>query len=399
MMTKAATRLFSSPTAAGSIGGLAGAQTPSVPPDASNASMNTHRLSGSGSVDFPGDGRAPMAGGGLPQLPAPGGGARGSAPVGRGGPSGIVGGAGPGAATATRLSADGGKSPGGESKIAANGGAAVNSAAVAGAAAGSNSGNLHLNPMGANGVAPAPNGPSLDANSEAAAAPSAGAGGGGGSGGGGSGMGGKLSGGGKPKEPAGKPAGVDTSAATAGGGPSNGGSAGEAEGPTAKVGEPDIEDKSSPSGNMFSLKPGGPPVIATHIYRTKTQKEIVGYRAPMTIDDGNGGAGSLNPRVVPFIVIPEDFPDMHPPVELGDYASLTHGGKTFYAIIGARGPKGVLGASSAAAAKGFGINSDIAGVEYRIIPGSRNKSKMPSTSLEVQEDGSKAFKAAGAPLR
>ncbi|MEQ1919640.1 MAG: hypothetical protein ABL955_10615, partial [Elusimicrobiota bacterium] len=72
MMANAATRLFSSPTSAGSSGGLAGAEDPPAPPDASNTPMTSPRL-GSASMDSlggggGGGGRGPTAGG-APQFP------------------------------------------------------------------------------------------------------------------------------------------------------------------------------------------------------------------------------------------------------------------------------------------------------------------------------------------
>ncbi|MDP3543651.1 MAG: hypothetical protein Q8T11_14370, partial [Elusimicrobiota bacterium] len=73
MMTNAATRLFSSPAPAGSVGGLPGAEAPSPQPRSADASFSPPRLAGS-SVDIPGGGRAPVSGGlAAPPPPSPGG--------------------------------------------------------------------------------------------------------------------------------------------------------------------------------------------------------------------------------------------------------------------------------------------------------------------------------------
>ena len=436
VMTNAATRQFSSPTAAVSAGGLAGAESPapSAPP---YSTMNASRLVNA-SVDIPGGGRAPSAGGMIPRSappPAGGGGRAPSSPRSAAPPS--VGSAArsagaPGAASA---------SPGGETAAAAAGASSFSSAAGASASAGSIPGAPRLGAMDANGVSSMKSEALKETPSLSAASSSGGGGGpgdlggGGGGGGGGSGGSGGMGGavpGGKPKESAGKPSPSDSVGGkpVAGGstGGSTGGSSGvsqggsEESGPSARAGIPDVGE-GTPSGRKFSLKPGGPAVIETRIFLTKKNVPLVGFTAKMAIDgDGPGGEKdgdphyqpetalksngvSLNARVVPFIVIPGDFSAAHPNVKLGDYAAVTYGGKTSYAIVGDIGPKGVLGEGSPALARSVGINPNpvsggvqSATVRYLIMPGTR-KSTVPGSAAEIQTQVGSAFESAGAELR
>ena len=70
VMTNAASRQFSSPTSAGSSGGLAGAEPISAPAPGA-APMTAPRLAGSGYVDLPGGGNAPTSGGAASFAPPP----------------------------------------------------------------------------------------------------------------------------------------------------------------------------------------------------------------------------------------------------------------------------------------------------------------------------------------
>ncbi|MBI2385559.1 MAG: hypothetical protein HYV14_06060, partial [Elusimicrobia bacterium] len=69
VMTNAASRQFSSPTSAGSSGGLAGAEPVSAPDAAASAPMSAPRLAGGGYVDLPDGGRAPVASAVAPRAP------------------------------------------------------------------------------------------------------------------------------------------------------------------------------------------------------------------------------------------------------------------------------------------------------------------------------------------
>ncbi|MBI2384612.1 MAG: glycoside hydrolase family 75 protein, partial [Elusimicrobia bacterium] len=319
---------------------------------------------------------------------------------------------------------------------AASGAAAFGRAAGAGVAGGTTPGASRLGALDANGVSSA-RAPGLNETPKLSAGPSGGGGpgdlgggGGGGGKGGSGGMGGAVPGG-KPKESAGKPTGSDSGGGAPVGGGASGGSsgpsganppAGEEPGPIAKTGAPEVGE-GVPSGKKFSLTRGGPAVIETRTFLTKKKVPLVGFTAKMAIDgDGPGGGrdgdptyqretalksngASLNARVVPFIVIPGDFSAAHPTVKLGDYAAVTYGGKTSYAIVGDVGPKGVLGEGSPALARAVGINPhpvsggvQSASVQYLIIPGSR-KPAVPGSAAEVQSQVGAAFENAGAELR
>lgn len=425
VMTNAASRQFSSPTSAGSSGGLAGAEPVSAPA-ADATPMSAPRLAGGGYVDLPGGGNAPTSGGAASFAPPSGG--RSSPP-----PPSRTGAAAPAApppAGGSRASG-GGASPAGDAQSAAAA-SSFGRAAGAGVAGGSTPGASRLGAMDANGVSS--RAPGLAETPKLSGSSSSGGGGGGpgdpggggGAGKGGSGgMGGAVPGG-KPKESAGKPAGVDVSPGGAGGSPvppggsQSGGD--ESSVPAAKTGSPAVGE-GVPSGKKFSLSRGGPEVIETRLFRTKKNVPVVGFTAKMDIDgDGPGGGRdgdptyqketaykpngvSLNARVVPFIVIPGDFSKAHDNVALGDYAAVTYGGKTTFALVGDIGPKGVLGEGSPALARSVGINpSPVSGgvksasVRYLILPGSVRK-PIPVTAAEIQSVVGAAFEAAGAELR
>ncbi|MBI2790122.1 MAG: glycoside hydrolase family 75 protein, partial [Elusimicrobia bacterium] len=334
-------------------------------------------------------------------------------------------------------SAGGGGPPGGDTQSAAAAASSFGRAAGSGVAGGATPGASRLGAMDANGVSSRAPGlnetPKLSGSSSGGGGGPGDLGGGGGAGKGGSGgMGGAVPGG-TPTESAGTPAGVDAgsggAAGAAGGASVAAGASGasasseaEASGPAAKTGAPEVGE-GVPSGKKFSLKPGGPAVIETRTFMTKKNVPLVGFTAKMAIDgDGPGGGRdgdptyqretalksngvSLNARVVPFIVIPGDFSAAHPAVKLGDYAAVTYGGKTTYAIVGDIGPKGVLGEGSPALARAVGINpSPVSGgvqsasVRYLIMPGTR-KPAVPGTAAEIQSQVGAAFENAGAELR
>lgn len=228
----------------------------------------------------------------------------------------------------------------------------------------------------------------------------------------------------KPKESAGKPAGVDTSAAAPGSGPPAGTDApGEITPSQPVIGAPQL-GTTTVNGGMFKSSPDGPADVPTMVYVTANGSRAIKFKAKFAIDaDGAGDAWkgdrtgqpqtalqykdgtSLNPRTLPFIVVPTDFQKTHPTVKLGDYAAVTYGAKTLYAIVGDKGPAGVLGEGSMALAAGLGINPDPnrggitrKDVEYVILPGSRD-AEPPRDAAAIQTQGKKVFDAAGAPVR
>lgn len=188
----------------------------------------------------------------------------------------------------------------------------------------------------------------------------------------------------------------------------------------ATVGAPQVTGDAR-SVDMFALKPGGPKTVPTFVVDTGAAK-VVKFTAKMAIDaDGAGGwsardpvgqdktslrypgGESLNPGVIPFIVVPLDFGRSHPDVKLGDYAAVTYGGKTVYAIVGDKGPTGVVGEGSMALAKALGIDPSpthggaASGVTYLILPGSRD-SAPPRAAAAIQDKGEVLFRKAGIPI-
>jgi hypothetical protein len=173
------------------------------------------------------------------------------------------------------------------------------------------------------------------------------------------------------------------------------------------------------------LDPNQPASIPTLVAKTKTGTAIE-FTAKLAID-ANGAGGwikdqpgqpqgtdasktalrypngdSLNPGKIPFIVVPSDFGRTHPGVQLGDYVAVTYGAITLYAIVGDKGPKGIVGAGSIALARNLKIPADPkkggvrSGVTYVIIPGSKDASP-PRTAAEIQTQGQKLFQLAGIP--
>jgi hypothetical protein len=297
--------------------------------------------------------------------------------------------------------------------------------------------------------AKAPAGPSpagfssAAAGAEAAAGGSGGLGGGDAGGGGGGGGDGGLSGGPKAEKPKGS-AGPPTDGGGGQGGPAgaagpNGRSA-SASAPAAAADpdtSPDVADVQPvlgtprpadpvPSGDEFALDPNQPATVPTYVAKTKTGTAVT-FTAKMAIDaDGAGGwwlkdktdqehgndgsktsaryanGDSLNPGQIPFIVVPTDFGRAHPGVQLGDYAAVTYGGRTVYAIVGDKGPKGVVGEGSISLARSLRIPADPnnggvrAGVTYVILPGTKD-SALPRTAAAVQTRGRTLFQKAGIP--
>ena len=189
---------------------------------------------------------------------------------------------------------------------------------------------------------------------------------------------------------------------------------------TPQVANPDA------STNTYALDPNQPASVTTFVAKTNTGTAIK-FTAKMAIDaDGAGdwwlkdktvlpgidrsktaaryaSGESLNPGRVPFIAVPSDFDRAYPGVHMGDYAAVTYGAKTIYAIVGDKGPKGVVGEGSIALARNLKIRSNPntggvrSGVTYVILPGSKDAA-LPRTAAEIQVQGQKAFQQAGIPL-
>jgi hypothetical protein len=220
--------------------------------------------------------------------------------------------------------------------------------------------------------------------------------------------------GGKPKESAGKPAGVDAGANSpkaagadgaskaTGGSDGSGGSPEKAAGvagsvQTAMIGVPDVGD-GVPSGKKFILKSGLE--IQTQLYK-KNGQTLIGFTAPMAIDGRNSEGG-----VVPFIVVSKDFLTKHPEVKPRDYATVTYGVKTLYGIVISAEDGQRLGVASPATAGGFALDSDpvngglkSASVQYLVAPGSGEKFPAPRKTTEIQSNGRSIFDALGAKLK
>ncbi|MBI5247655.1 MAG: glycoside hydrolase family 75 protein [Elusimicrobia bacterium] len=424
MMTNAVTRQFSNPSG-GTSGGLAGADS-GAPADAlSAASIPSARLGSGGDVNLPGGGRAPTSasasnggprGAGAPAAPV-GGGSAGYGSAAAGGS-----GSGPGAGGAKSAGASAGSSAGGTASAGGLSGAGAKAGAPAGGPGG---------------------GPGIKGGRAGQLSGSSSSGGGGGPPGGDSG-GGKGGGvdakapevtgkdmaqnaakdhAGATKEGEGGAAGATAATASGGAGGTGGTGGGDQAAPAAVIGAPDLGTTTA-RGGMFRLQPGGPPEVPTTVNITPTGARLVSFTAKMAIDaDGSGPAAAtdpkgqprtalaykdgsfLNPQVVPYIVVPTDFGGTHPDVKLGDYAAVTYGAKTVYAIIGDTGPPGVVGEGSMALASGLGIDPDpVKGgiqrkdVRYVIIPGSKD-AEPPRTAAAIAARGKALFDAAGAPVR
>jgi len=79
----------------------------------------------------------------------------------------------------------------------------------------------------------------------------------------------------------------------------------------------------------------------------------------------------LDPAMIPYIVLPV----LYDGAKTGDLAVIQYGARTVLAVVGDRGPEGVLGAASVAAAEALGIDADAttggvaSGVSYTVFPG------------------------------
>jgi hypothetical protein len=191
-----------------------------------------------------------------------------------------------------------------------------------------------------------------------------------------------------------------------------------------------------PSGDSFALDPNQPPSVPTYLADTNLKIKVnnkdvpvkaIEFTTKIDIDaDGDGGwylqdktdkmhgndgsktaarypnGDSLNPAKIPYVVIPLDFGRTHPGVQMGDYVAVSYGVRTVYAIVGDKGPKGVLGEGSIALARNLKIPSNPntggvrSGVTYVILPGTKDAS-LPRTAAEIQAQGAKLFAQAGIP--
>lgn len=193
--------------------------------------------------------------------------------------------------------------------------------------------------------------------------------------------------------------------------------------PAAVIGEPQVGTVTI-KGGSFRSKRDGPTDVETTVRVTPNGSKLIGFTSKFAIDaDGAGGAwkkdktgqsktaltykdgGSLNPSALPYISLPMDFHSTHPGVKLGDYAAVTYGAKTLYAIVGDAGPEGVIGEGSMALASGLGINPDPnhggisrKDVRYVIVPGSRDPEPARDAAT-IQKRGKAIFDAAAAPVK
>ncbi len=177
-----------------------------------------------------------------------------------------------------------------------------------------------------------------------------------------------------------------------------------------------------PSGFFFSARKGAAATVQPLLVSVGRAKAVE-YTSAMRVDaDGAGGwylkdksghptttlkyspTESLDPGRIPYIVLPKGFNKEFPGVRLGDYAAVTYGGKTLYAVVGDIGLPGVLGAGSIALASGLGIDPDpktggaSGGVTYVILAGSRPPAPARDAQT-IQTEGGRAFAAAGISLQ
>jgi hypothetical protein len=194
------------------------------------------------------------------------------------------------------------------------------------------------------------------------------------------------------------------------------------------VGAPQLDIANAQPGGDFALTPKGPPTVSTLVVKTKTGTAVT-FTSKMAIDaDGEGGlwkmdktdklhgndgsktaakyanGRSLDPRNIPYIVIPGDFGKTHPGVHLGDCAAVTYKLRTSYAIVGDVGPNGVLGEGSPSLARSLTINPDpnkggvsTPSVTYVILPGTKG-ADLPRSNIDTQAQCKKLFDQA-APVR
>lgn len=257
--------------------------------------------------------------------------------------------------------------------------------------------------------------PSADAAKDADLGSFAGGGGGGSGGGGsvGSGLGrggGKGFGGGvpnsKPKSSAGKDGVTGGSEAKESDGSSasshsSGNGSSDSPDPNQDVvtlnlltGEPQLAG-AVPTGQRFRTKPDGPDVVET-VLITAGDRKALALSAPLEVSARSETAlrypngKSLNPKRIPFVVIPEDFPR---DVQMGDYVAMSLGGKTLYAIVGDKGEARVIGGSSSALARNLRAGNGVS-VSYVFLPGSRDLLP-PREAAEIQAKGKALFERAG----
>ncbi|MFI5349876.1 MAG: glycoside hydrolase family 75 protein [Elusimicrobiota bacterium] len=80
---------------------------------------------------------------------------------------------------------------------------------------------------------------------------------------------------------------------------------------------------------------------------------------------------ALDPVQIPYVVLPVGYDE----AKIGDLAVIRYRGRSVLAVVGDRGPEGVIGEASIAAAESLGIDSDGAtggvedGVTYTVYPG------------------------------
>lgn len=178
-----------------------------------------------------------------------------------------------------------------------------------------------------------------------------------------------------------------------------------------------------PSTDLYATDRGKPFNIATGQVDRQGVKGAVVFEADMDIDaDGAGGwhvadktgqshtslrypnGQSLNPGRLPFMVVPMDFSRTHPDVRLGDYGVISYRGRSVYAIVGDKGPNGVLGEASISAALSLGINAHPntggvdGGVRYVIFPGTADRVP-PADAESIQLRGAQLLQEQGLPLR
>lgn len=188
--------------------------------------------------------------------------------------------------------------------------------------------------------------------------------------------------------------------------------------PQVSAGAPGIT--STPSGFLFAARKGMGRTVEPMVIKGPGF-EAIKYTSDL-YEDPNGAGNwykkrggrpttalkyskteSLNPGRIPFIVIPRDFRADFPDVKLGDYAAVSYGGKTLYAIVGDLGPAGVLGAGSISLERGLRIEATRrsggapGGVTYMILAGSRD-AKPPRDAATIQENGRRLFERDGIPV-
>ena len=195
---------------------------------------------------------------------------------------------------------------------------------------------------------------------------------------------------------------------------------------TPSVGSPQISNGANgvtltPSGFFFAGKKGMGATVQTMNLQAGPYKGVE-FTSDMFVDP-NGAGGwyikdktgrattalkyskteSLNPGKIPYIVIPRKFRDDYPNVKLGDYAAVTYGGKTLFAIIGDLGPPGVIGGGSIDLAVGLGMDPTPktggapGGVTYVILAGTRDQTP-PRDAQTIQSEGAQLFARAGIPI-